>query len=154
MGEAFVGPVSGGEPELEIMRDLLKRGAMVTPVALVVTGLVWGIDGAISTGFAIAIVLVNFVMAAWMNSRAARISAALLGGVAMFGFIIRLSVVFVAFWLTKDASWMKVVPFGLTIVVTHLGLLFWEMKFVSATLAFPGLKPTPASIPSAATKEP
>jgi hypothetical protein len=33
------------------------------------------------------------------------------------------------------------VPLGITIIVTHLGLLFWEMKFVSASLAFPGLKP-------------
>jgi hypothetical protein len=29
----------------------------------------------------------------------------------------------------------------LTIIVTHLGLLVWEMRFVAASLAFPGLKP-------------
>ena len=34
---------------------------------------------------------------------------------------------------------------GLTIIVTHLGLLFWELRYVSASLAFPGLKPSPAS---------
>ena len=28
------------------------------------------------------------------------------------------------------------------LIVTHLGLLFWETRFVSATLAFPGLKPS------------
>ena len=27
-------------------------------------------------------------------------------------------------------------------LVTHLGLLFWELRYVSASLAFPGLKPT------------
>ena len=29
-------------------------------------------------------------------------------------------------------------------IVTHLGLLFWETRYVSASLAFPGLKPTTA----------
>ena len=36
-------------------------------------------------------------------------------------------------------------PLGITIIVTHLGLLFWEMKYISASLAFPALKPKPAS---------
>jgi hypothetical protein len=30
---------------------------------------------------------------------------------------------------------------GITVIVTHLGLLFWELRYVSASLAFPGLKP-------------
>jgi multidrug efflux pump subunit AcrB len=33
-------------------------------------------------------------------------------------------------------------PLGVTIIGAHLGLLFWEMKFISASLAFPALKPT------------
>jgi hypothetical protein len=28
-----------------------------------------------------------------------------------------------------------------TLLVTHLGLLFWELRYVSASLAFPALKP-------------
>ena len=31
---------------------------------------------------------------------------------------------------------------AILILVTHLGLLFWELRYVSASLAFPGLKPT------------
>ena len=31
---------------------------------------------------------------------------------------------------------------GICVLVTHLGLLFWELRYVSASLAFPGLKPT------------
>ncbi|MEY4224878.1 MAG: hypothetical protein RIS33_1812, partial [Actinomycetota bacterium] len=30
---------------------------------------------------------------------------------------------------------------GFTIIVTHLGLLVWEMRYVAASLAFPALKP-------------
>jgi hypothetical protein len=144
MGETLLTPATadGAEPELEIARDLIKRAVWVAPAFLVLAGLIWGVNGVISTAFALAIVVVNFFLAAFLNSRAARISLSLLAGVAMFGFLLRLSIVFVAFWLTRDASWMKVVPFGLTVVVAHLGLLFWEMKYVSATLAFPGLKPS------------
>ena len=33
-------------------------------------------------------------------------------------------------------------PLGATIIVTHLGLLVWEMKYVALSLAHPGLKPS------------
>jgi hypothetical protein len=32
-------------------------------------------------------------------------------------------------------------PLGLTIILAHLGLLFWELRYVSLSLAYPGLKP-------------
>ena len=148
MGQAFVSPgapAADHDPEVDIARDLAKKALWVLPAALLLTGLVWGVGGAISTAYAMGIVVLNFGLAAVVNARAAKISPALLGAVAMFGFLLRLTIVFVAFWLTRDASWMKVVPFGLTIVITHVGLLFWEMKNISATLAFPGLKPSSPS---------
>ena len=38
---------------------------------------------------------------------------------------------------------------AVAILVTHLGLLFWELRFVSASLAYPGLAPTaPKEAPS------
>lgn len=141
MGEAFVGPLEGPAPETEIVRDMVKRAAMAAPVVIVVFGLIWGVNGAISTGYAIAIVVVNFIVAAFLDSTGARISVGMLMGMSMFGFFIRMAIVFGAFFAARDASWMQVVPFGITLVVTHLGLLFWEMKYVSANLAHPGLKP-------------
>ena len=42
----------------------------------------------------------------------------------------------------RNMDWFEIAPFALTLIVTHLGLLIWETKFVSATLAHPGLKPT------------
>jgi hypothetical protein len=36
---------------------------------------------------------------------------------------------------------VELVPLGLTIIITHLGLLFWELRHISSSLAFPGLKP-------------
>lgn len=141
MGETLVTPLAGPAPEIEIVRDMGRRALWAAPVALVVGFLAWGTGGAISVGYGIAIVMCNFALAAYANAYAARISDALLMATAMFGFFLRMAVLFTAFWLARDASWMRVVPFGLTVVVAHLGLLFWEMKFISATLAFPGLKP-------------
>ena len=41
-------------------------------------------------------------------------------------------------------SWFSPIPLCATLVVCHLGLLIWETRYVSATLAYPGLKPRPA----------
>lgn len=144
MGEAFVA-LDGPAPETEIVRDMVKRAAYAAPVLIVVFGLIWGVNGAISTGYAIAIVVVNFVVAAALDSWGARISVGMLMGMSMFGFFIRMAIVFGAFFAAKDASWMTVIPFAFTLVITHLGLLFWEMRYVSANLAHPGLKPKAAA---------
>ena len=142
MGEAFVTQVDGPAPEPTLVRDMLRRGLIAAPIMIVVFGLIWGIPGAASTAYGIAIVCVNFALAAAMMSWSSRISVAAMGAAAMFGFLIRLGLIFAAVLLVKDASWVSLVPLCITLVVTHLGLLFWEMRYVSASLAFPALKPT------------
>ncbi len=59
----------------------------------------------------------------------------------MFGYILRLGLIALAVMLVRNEPWVDLLALGLTLIITHLGLLFWEMRFVSATLAFPGLKP-------------
>jgi hypothetical protein len=49
--------------------------------------------------------------------------------------------VFAALFAVRDQPWVEFVPLGITVLVSHLGLLFWETRYVSASLAFPGLKP-------------
>jgi hypothetical protein len=142
--------VDGPAPEAVIARDLVKRAAMVAPAFLLLSGLIWGLDGAFSTGYGLAIVVCNFMLAAALLTWSANISAGLMMGAALFGYLIRLALIFLAIWLVRDASWVVMLPLGLTIIVAHLGLLFWEMKFVSASLAFPALKPTPVSKESSA----
>jgi hypothetical protein len=60
---------------------------------------------------------------------------------ALIGFVLRAALVAAAVLLVADAGWVARWPLGLTLVVTHLGLLLWETRYVSASLAFPGLKP-------------
>jgi hypothetical protein len=139
--ETFTGRDLGPAPEREIVVDLLRRSVFVAPVFIIAGAIGWGTSGALSAAFALALVLANFAVAAWSLGWAARISYAMLAGVALFGYLARISLVFAAVWLVKDASWVERVPLGLTLVIAHLGLLFWEMRYVSASLAFPGLNP-------------
>jgi hypothetical protein len=131
----------GPAVEMEVALDLLRRALWVAPVLIVLSGAIWGLNGALSTGYGIALVVANFLVSAAMLAWTAKISISLMMGTALFGYLMRLGLIFLAVWVVRDASWVELVPLGLTIVVTHLGLLFWEMRYVSATLAFPGLKP-------------
>jgi hypothetical protein len=139
--DVFTSRHDGPSPALQVARDLVKRGAYIAPIAVALGAIFWGADGAASVLYGLAIVCVNFVLAALAIGYGARISAAMMGAAAMFGFLIRLGLIFLAVMLVKDAGWVELVPMGLTLIVTHLGLLFWEMKYVSASLAYPGLKP-------------
>lgn len=138
---ALTQSMSGPSPAVEVARDLARRGTMIAPLAIIVGAVFWGTDGALSVGFGLAIVVVNFLLSAAMLGWAGRISFALMAGVALFGFLVRLGLITVAVLLVRDQPWVELVPLGLSLIITHLGLLFWEMRFVSASLAFPGLKP-------------
>ena len=147
MGEAVVTPLAydGVAPEAMIARDIVKKAAFVAPILILAFGLIWGVNGALSTAYGLAIVVANFVLAAAMLAWAGRISTGVVMAAALFGYLIRLTLIFLAIWLVRKAGWVELVPLGITIIGAHLGLLFWEMKFVSLSLAFPGLKPTGVS---------
>lgn len=133
--------VEGPSPAMAVAVDLAKRSLWILPIAVLVSAAGWGMNGVASTLYAIAIVVVNFLLAGWMLKVSGRISAAAMGAAAMFGFLLRLGLIFLAVLLVKDAGWLELVPFGVTLVATHLVLLFWEMRHISSSLAFPGLKP-------------
>jgi hypothetical protein len=132
----------GPAPEVAVSSDMIKRGLLVGPVLVAVCAVIWGADGAWSALYGIGIVLANFAMSAGLIAMAARISVGLMMGVTLFGYLIRLGLIFLAVWLVKDAGWISLPALGSTIIVTHLGLLFWEMKYVAISLSAPGLKPS------------
>lgn len=134
--------LDGPSPEVAVSTDMIKRGVIVAPVLIAVCAVIWGADGAWSSVYAIAIVLANFALAAALIASAARISLGLMMFATLFGYLIRLALIFLAVWLVRDAAWISFPALGSTIIVTHLGLLFWEMKYVALSLAHPGLKPT------------
>ena len=136
--------LDGPAPEAQITKHMLTRGAIAVPVLVAIAGFIWGADGALGCLYGVALVFVNFALAAGLISMTARISLGLMMGAVLFGYLLRLGVIFLAVILVKDAGWVSLPALGFTIIITHLGLLFWELRHVSATLAFPGLKPNPS----------
>ena len=133
--------LDGEAPEVTVSLDMVKRGLYAAPVIVAVCAVFAGLDGVFSSLYGVALVLINFAISAGLVSVTARISLSLMMGAVMFGYVGRLGLIFLAVILVRDASWISLTALGLTIIVTHLGLLVWEMRFVAASLAFPGLKP-------------
>ena len=138
---AMVTQLDGEPVEIRVSADMVKRGLVAAPVLIAICAVIWGADGAWSAAFAIALVLLNFLLSAALISYTAKISLGLMMGATLFGYLIRLGLIMLAVLLVKDAGWISLPALGATIIVTHLGLLLWELKYVAITLAHPGLKP-------------
>lgn len=141
MSEPILTALPGPAPEVGVSKDMVRRGLVVAPVLILLCGFIWGMDGAFSSAYGIAIVLVNFALAAIIVATTARVSLGLMMGAVLFGYLVRLGLIFMAVLLVKDSGWISLPALGATIIVTHLGLLIWEMKYVALSLAHPGLKP-------------
>jgi len=133
--------LDGAAPVLEVAHDLARRAVMVAPALLLVSGIAWGWGGAASAGLAVAVVAGNFVLAAQIMDWASRISLAFLYGAVLGGYVLRLVIITAVFYAVHTFGWFEVLPFAFTLVITHLGLLVWETKYISHALAYPGLKP-------------
>jgi hypothetical protein len=133
--------LDGPAVEQQVARDMVRRALPVAPVLMLIAGLIWGINGSLSCGYAIVIVLANFMLSAAILTTTARISLALMMSAVLGGYLLRLALVTIAVLAVIHQSWVVVVPLAFTLMITHLGLLFWETRYVSATLAYPGLKP-------------
>ncbi len=135
------GPASGGAPGVEVALDMVRRGVLIGPFVVAATWLVSDGSTALSVGYGLVLILLNFLLSAYLLSWAARISIGLIASVALGGYAVRLALIFAAVWYVRETSWVRMVPLGITIIVAHLGLLFLELRHVSATMAHPGLKP-------------
>ena len=151
---SMAAPLPGPAPEVTVSNDMIKRGLVVAPLLIAVCGLIWGLDGVSSSAYAIGIVLVNFAFAAGIVAVTAKISLRLMMGSVLFGYLVRLALIFLAVYLVKDAGWISLPALGATIIFTHLGLLVWELKYVAMSLAYPGLKPNPSDLTNSASPSP
>lgn len=129
-------------PESDIARHLARRAVLVAPVFLLVGVLGWGLDGLLSSALALVLVAVNFRLGAAIITRAAQISINALYGAVLGGYVVRLALMTAVVLIVKAVGLLATVPFAITLLVTHLGLLAWESRHVAMTLAAPGLRPT------------
>jgi hypothetical protein len=135
-------PAAVPDVERQLVTDMLKRGVPAAPVVVLVAWMIGGTDIAASVAYALAIVAVNLVLAALSLGWAARISPTALMATALGGFLVRMGLLTVAVMLVKDSSWISLPALAIAILLSHLALLFWETRYVSASLAFPALKPS------------
>lgn len=127
--------------ESRIARDLARHALLAAPVAILGVGLWRGVDAAGGVALALALIVANFLVAAAVLGWAARTSPNLLMGVALFGFLTRLIVLTALGVGIKALGIVDWPVFCITLVAGYLGLLFWELRSVSLSLASPGLKP-------------
>jgi hypothetical protein len=142
---AFLTRDEGPAVERMIVGDLVKR-TWPALLVLVALGGFWGLGGVASAAYGTGLAVLNLLLAAWMLSTAARISLTLLMAAALGGFLLRLGIITVAVLVVVHASWMQLIPLCLSLLVAHLGSLAWEARFVSTSLAHPGLKPKKGAV--------
>ncbi len=128
-------------PERAVAADMVRRSVLFAVPLLVGGALGWGWPGVLSVGLALALVLVNFGLGAAAIGWGARLGAGPLMAAALGGYVVRLGIVTAAVLPIRHHDWFELLPFAVSLIATHLGLLIVEARHVSASLAFPGLKP-------------
>lgn len=129
--------------ESTIAVDLAKKGAIAAPIVVLALGLWRGPDAALGAALALAIVVANFLAAAWILGWTARTAPHAFAGVAMLSFLGRLALITVVGAAVKALGIVDWPVFCFTLIGAYFVLLFWELRSVSLSLAYPGLKPKP-----------
>lgn len=142
LGEVF-SPLSKDETSIEkrMASHMVRWGAIVSPLLLGISYLIWSVNGLESSAYAIALILINFWVTAKLMEMGGRISLSALMGAAVGSFIFDLVLLTAAVVPVAKAPWMNLWALGLTLIVTHLGLVVFEANSVSARMAFTGLYP-------------
>ena len=124
-----------------IARHMARHALMIAPAVVVVAGLVRGVDGGISAAIGLALCAANFLISAQILSWAVRRSVGAIYGAIFGGFVLRLGVLTGIVLALKPVSFVDIPVLVLTLAIAHFALLVWETRYVSLTLAAPGLKP-------------
>ena len=139
-------PSESMAPEAQIALDMARRGLLVAPIWIAAFALIRGGNGAASAAYGLAVALANLGLAALLATTFARISPAALGAATLAGYPVRLALVLVSFFAVRNAGWLDVWAFGLTLGISHLGLLIWEARNVSLSFTYPALAPSRAEL--------
>jgi len=112
--------------ELNLVRSLLRRVVVVGPLAVVMAGLIRGLDGAVAAAIGVVLVVGYYLLSGALMSWLARVSLGAYHAGALFGFVARLGLI-VATMLAVAALFDVDRPaLGLTVIATYMVLLLWE----------------------------
>lgn len=125
--DAYTKPFeSGHNVESDIARNIIVRGAIVGPIIVVAALLVGGSLAAISAAIGVVIVLINFLIAGWLLSRAATVSMQTYHAVALFGFFLRMGFIAVSMFAVAWVFEVDRRAMGLAAIAAFLVLLVLE----------------------------
>ena len=127
--------------ELRIVRDIARKALMAAPVLAIALGAWRGWGAAVGVVFAFVVVIGNLFFGAALASWAARISPSALAGAVLGGYLLQLGIILGALVAVRSLRFVDFPVFAFTLVIAQLGLLFWEMRSISLSLASPGLRP-------------
>ena len=128
-------------PERAVALDMVRRSVLFAVPALLAGAMGWRWAGFWSVGLALGLVLVNFMLGAAAIGWGARFGPGGMMGAVLGGYIVRLGIVAAAVLPFVRHDWFEPLPFAVSLLVTHIGLLVVESRHVAASAAFPGLKP-------------
>ncbi len=112
--------------ELNLVRSLLRRAVVVGPVAVALSGLFRGVEGAVAAAIGVVLVVGYYLLSGALMSWLARVSLGAYHAGALFGFVARLGLI-VATMLAVAALFDVDRPaLGLTVIATYMVLLLWE----------------------------
>lgn len=117
--------------EVVLAQHTVKRAIFVGPVVIGFWALLRGSSGAIAAAIGVGVVLAMLLISGQMLSVAARISLSAYHAAALFGFGLRLILLFASMFLITRFMEIDRLAFGLTAVVTYLTLISWEAVAVS-----------------------
>lgn len=137
-------------PERAMVADMARLGLILGPLFVLAGTVFWRFDGFLSSVLAFALVLGNFALGAMIIDRAAAISPTALTGAVLGGFVARLLLLTVIVVPIRNLSWFEAVPFAITLIGGHLGLLSWESQRVVARLS--AVEPMPAQAAASVTE--
>jgi hypothetical protein len=136
-------PAQIDQVESQIARDVARRALLVTPVVALGVGLWRGPDAALAVIAAVALVVANLLASAALLGWAARVHPGAMQAVALGSFLGRIIVITVIGVGVKALDVVDWPVFCIALVVSYFGLLIWELRYVSTSMASPGLKPKP-----------
>lgn len=114
------------EIELNLARAIVRRAAIVGPIAVAIAWAIRGPDGALAAAIGVAIVVGNFLLAGWILSRALKISLGVYHAAALFGYVLRLALIAAAMFAAAALFEVDRYAMGIAAVGSYLVLLTLE----------------------------
>ena len=112
--------------ELNLVRSLLRRAVVVGPIAVVVAGIIRGVDGAVAAAIGVVLVVGYYLLSGALMSWLARVSLGAYHAGALFGFVARLGLIVVTMLALAALFDVDRPALGLTVIATYMVLLLWE----------------------------